>query len=395
MAIHKLTAAAVEKKKAPGRYGDGGGLWLHVAKSGTKSWVFRYMIDGRSREMGLGALHTVSLKKARLKAQACRELLDDDVDPLEDRERRRAATRQSKTFADCTRAYLDAHGDKWRNEKHRWQWENTLARFAFPVVGNMPVSDITVQHIVKILEPIWKTKNETAVRTRGRVEAVIAWARVMGFCEGDNPAKWTNNLDKLLPAPSEVRKVQHLASMPHAQVPEFVAKLRQQPGIAARALEFTILTAARTNETIGATWSEIDLDAATWTVPADRMKAGKDHVVPLSDRAVEILREMEGVRSSDWVFPGWKKGNPLSNMAMLTVIKKAMAMRGVTVHGFRSSFRDWVADATDFPREVAEHSLAHQLPDKVEAAYQRSTMFDKRRELLTAWADFTGGSINE
>jgi len=391
MAIHKLSAAGVEKQQKPGRYGDGGGLWLQVTKAGTKSWLFRYMIEGRAREMGLGALHTVSLKKARAKAQRCRELLDEDVDPLEDRERQRAAQQKSKTFEDCTRAYLEAHESKWSNDKHRWQWENTLRRFAFPVIGKLPVSEINVHHVERILKPIWQTKTETAVRTRGRIEAVLAWAKVKKYCDGENPATWTNNLDKLLPAPSEIRKVENLAAMPYADVPEFIARLRQREGIASRALEFTILTAARTTETIGAQWAEIDLYAKTWTVPAERMKAGKEHVVPLPDRAVEILREMESVKSSEWVFPGWRRGEPLSNMAMLSAIKKGMGIKGITVHGFRSTFRDWVADKTDFPREVAEHALAHKLPDKVEAAYQRSTLIDKRRELMAAWAEYLGG----
>lgn len=390
MALHKLTALKVDRLKKPGRYGDGGGLWLNVSKAGTKSWVFRFMINGRSREMGLGAVHTVSLKMARDKAHEARVMLDADKDPLAARDRRRAVQADQRTFRQCAEAYLEAHESKWSNTKHRWQWENTLKRFAYPVFGDLLVAEIEISHVERALKPIWTTKTETATRLRGRIEAVLAWATVKGYRKGDNPATWKNNLDKLFPAPSEVRKVQNLPALPYADLPKFIVQVREQPGIAARALEFAILTAARTGEIIGAKWPEIDFDNQLWTVPADRMKAGKEHRVPLTERALAILREMENLKESDFVFPGGRKGKPMSNMAMNQLLKR-MEVNGITVHGFRSTFRDWAAETTDHPREVQEHALAHRLPDKVEAAYQRGDLLEKRRVLMNDWMNFAEG----
>jgi len=388
MSIHRLSAAAVRRQKKPGRYADGGNLYLQVTKTGAKSWLFRYMINGRAREKGLGPLHTVSLAEARERAHELRKALIRGVDPLAEKRRNQAAQKRVRVFDDWVTEYLDAHEARWKNEKHRWQWENTLQRFASPVIGRLPVDEIVVHDIERLLKPIWHDKTETATRTRARVEAVLAMATVKGDRQGPNPARWKNNLDQLLPPPGEIRKVKNLAAMPYAEVPALIPAIRAQAGIAARALEFTILTAARTGETIGATWDEIDMKGAEWTVDGGRMKAGVEHSVPLPARAVEILEAMREVRSSDWVFPGWKRGMPLSNMAMMATLRRRLGVQKYTVHGFRSSFRTWVAEETNFPREVAEQALAHRLPSKVEAAYQRGDLFKKRRELMDSWAAY-------
>ena len=291
------------------------------------------------------------------------------------------------TFQQCAEGYITAHRAGWRNGKHRDQWSNTLATYVNPVFGSLPVQNIDTALVMKAIEPIWSEKPETASRVRGRIEAILDWATARGFRVGENPARWRGHLDKLLPKKTKVRRVEHHAALPFAEMGTFLAELRKQSGVGARALEFAILTAARTGEAIGARWEELDLTERTWTIPAERMKAEKEHRVPLSDAAHPILEELAKVRHDDFVFPGDRADRPLSNMAMTMTLRR-MGRGDLTVHGFRSSFRDWAAERTGFPAEVAEMALAHTVADKVEAAYRRGDLFQKRRQLMEAWARF-------
>jgi integrase len=338
--------------------------------------------------MGLGSCSVVSLEEARKRSLECRRLLDQGTDPIEARNsaRLRAGLEKARqlTFRDCAVAYVEAHRSSWRNEKHAAQWSSTLETYAYPIVGELSVQAIDTALVSKVLSPIWSTKPETASRLRGRIEAILDWATVRGIREGDNPARWRGHLAKLFPAPSKVRKIRHHAALPFDEVPAFLASLHLEIGCAARALEFTILTAARTAETIGATRSEVCIKTAVWTVPGTRMKAGRDHRVPLSRRALELLETDAG---EGFLFPGPKPESPLSNMAMLKVLHR-MGYEQLTVHGFRSSFRDWAAECTNFPSEAVEMALAHAVGDKVEAAYRRGDLFEKRRHLMLAWTNF-------
>jgi integrase len=391
--IGKLTALKVEKANRPGMYGDGGGLYLRVTDDGAKNWVFRFMLNGRSRWMGMGPLHTVNLAEARKRAGEHRLRRHDGIDPIEARRAERLQARldaaKAITFKECGDGYIKSHRAGWRNAKHADQWEATLATYAEPIIGSLSVQTIDTTLVLKVLEPIWTEKPETAGRVRGRIEVILDWAKVRGYRSGENPARWRGHLDKLLPARGKVRRVEHHAALPYAEVPAFLLELREQEGIAARALEFTILTAARTGESIGARWTEFDLLDKTWTVPAGRMKAGREHRVPLSARALAILEEMQAHRHGEdgFVFPGGKLGKPLSNMAFLMLLRR-MDLGDLTAHGFRSSFRDWVAERTNFPSEVAEMALAHTVSDKTVAAYNRSDLFDRRRRLMHQWATY-------
>lgn len=386
--LNKLSALGIGKIDRPGNYGDGGGLWLQVSPSGSKSWTFRWARAGKQREMGLGGAHTVSLAEARAKARECRQQLLDGLDPIKVREDAAAARAleqaRAMTFEQCAEAYIDAHRHGWRNEKHAAQWTSTLATYCGPVFGHLPVASVDTALVLKVLSPIWTEKTETASRLRGRIESVLGWATTSGYRTGDNPARWRGHLENLLAAPEKVRKVEHHPALPWQQIGAFMAVLKAREGIAARALEFTILTAARSGEVRGITWGEVDLTAKLWTVPGERMKAGREHRVPLSDRAVALLEQLP--RMDGHVFPGAKAKAPLSNMSLTAVLRR-MGHESITVHGFRSTFRDWAAEATNFPREVAEHALAHQLPDKVEAAYRRGDLIGKRARLMQAWAD--------
>jgi len=372
-------------------YPDGAGLYLQISKGGTKSWIYRFTLAGRAREMGLGPFPSVSLAEARKRAQEARQLRLTGVDPIEHRRERLNTLRVERakmvTFDAAVEAYISAHEKAWRNAKHGAQWRATLKTYASPVLGSLSVREIDTGLIAKVLDPIWATKTETASRVRGRIESILDWAATRGYRTGENPARWKGHLENILPKRSKVQRVEHHAALPYTEIGAFVAALRSQGGVAATALEFLILTASRTSETLGARWREIDLDNAMWTIPADRIKAGREHRVPLSSRAVEILERLKVVRHSAWVFPGGKTGMPLSNMALLAVLKR-MKRAGLTVHGFRSSFRDWVAERTNYPGEVAEQALAHAIPDKVEAAYRRGDLFEKRRRLMTDWATF-------
>lgn len=389
--IGKLTALAVPREKRPGYHGDGGGLYLQVSPGGAKSWVFRFKVEGRTREMGLGPVHAISLAEAREAATECRRLRVQGIDPIEARKAKRQQARleaaKGMTFRTCAERYIGAHKAGWRNPKHPLQWASTLTTYAYPVFGDLPVKAIDVGLVMKAVEPIWATKTETASRLRGRIESVLDWAAARGYRQGDNPARWRGHLDKLLPRRSKVQRVQHHPALAYDEVGAFMEALRSQGGMAAKALELCILTAARTSETINARWDEIDLAAKLWTIPASRIKAGKEHRVPLSAPALALLAQLAEARSGEFVFPGGKAGKPLSNMALLALLKR-MGRGELTVHGFRSAFRDWAAERTHFPREVAEMALAHAIGDKVEAAYRRGDLFEKRRRLMDEWARF-------
>ncbi|MFO1084079.1 MAG: integrase arm-type DNA-binding domain-containing protein [Reyranellaceae bacterium] len=405
-AIERLKALSVEKlARKPGMYCDGGGLWLRVSSPTARSWVFRYMLDRAPHEMGLGKYPEITLAEARERAAQARRLKAHGKDPIAERDAVRAAViadaAKAVTFKEAAERYIAAHRAGWRNAKHAAQWEATLATYAQPTIGTLAVQAIDTGLVLKVLEPIWQKKTETASRLRGRIEAVLDWAKVRGYREGENPARWRGHLDKLLPARAKVQKVQHHAALPIDGLNGFMAELRAQEGTAARALEFAILAAARTGEVIGARWGEMDLDGKVWTVPAERMKAGREHRVPLSARAVVLLKELEAetedVRpqdADDFVFTTGASGKPLSNMAMLMLLRR-MGRGDLTAHGFRSTFRDWCAERTNFPSEVAEMALAHSVGDKVEAAYRRGDLFEKRCALMEQWATLCGTAPSE
>jgi integrase len=390
---NRLSAVEVKGIDRKGMHHDGGGLYLQVSAAGAKSWIYRFMLDGRPREMGLGPVNVISLAEARKRAGECRRMRLDGIDPIEARKarhgQRKLEAARGMTFDACAAAYLDAHRESWRNAKHRDQWRNTLSSYASPVFGSLPVQTIDVALVMKALEPIWRGKPETASRLRGRIEAVLDWATAREYRKGENPARWRGHLDKLLPARAKIQRVQHHPALHYHELADFMEALRDQDGIAARALEFLILTAARTGEIIGARWDEIDLEDKVWVVPGARMKAGREHRVPLSGASLAILKRMKETRESDFVYPGGKKGMPLSNMAMLAVLKR-MGRDDLTAHGFRSTFRDWSAECTDFRSEVVEMALAHTIENKVEAAYRRGDLFQKRRQLMEAWTRFCG-----
>jgi integrase len=404
--VERLTALKVSRLNEPGMYADGRGLYLQVTESGA-SWVFRYMLAGKARWMGLGPLALYGLQEARAKALDARRLRHEGIDPIDarraQRDRQRLEAAKAVTFAKCAEAYIKAHRAGWRSDKHATQWETTLATYAEPIIGALPVQAIDTALVMKVLEqirdapgepaaPFWTARPETASRLRGRIESILDWAKVRGYRNGENPARWRGHLDHLLPARSRVRKVQHHAALPYAELRAFLATLRTQGGIAAGALEFTILTAARTGETVGARWGEFNLSEKVWIVPGDRMKAGKEHRVPLSDRALAILSDVKpasdaGDIGSQFVFAGGKPGLPLSDMAFLMLLRR-MGHGDVTAHGFRSTFRDWAAERTNIPNDVIEMALAHSVSDKTVAAYNRSDLFDRRRRLMAQWATF-------
>jgi len=387
-----LTPLAVKNAK-PGRHADGAGLHLLVKPSGARSWVYRFMLNGRSRDVGLGAAGQggLSLADARDEAAALRLKVKAGIDPLEERDREaaqaRAAAQAAKvagtTFKDVATAYIAANEDSWRNPKHRQQWRNTLSTYVYPVIGDLPVAEVETVHVLKILEPIWKGKAETASRIRGRIETVLDSAKARGYRHGENPARWRGHLAQILPARTRLSRGHHKA-LAYDQIPAFVQALHKREAVAALALEFAILTAARSGEVIGATWAEVDLGKAIWTVPADRMKAAKEHRVPLSPRAVTILESLQPL-GGDYLFPG-AKGGKLSGMAMGMLMRRMKI--DATVHGFRSGFRDWAAECTGYAHEVAEMALAHTIENKVERAYRRGDLFEKRRRLMDDWAAY-------
>ncbi len=387
----RLTALTVSRSKAQGYYADGGGLYLQVAASGSRSWVYRFMLHGRAREMGLGPLPDTSLAEARENATQFRKLRREGIDPIEWRKAAKAQAMleaaKSITFDECASAYIKSHPASWRNAKHADQWRNTLATYASPIFGSLSVQGIDVGLVMRVLQPIWSEKTETAARLRGRIENILDWATVRGYRKGENPARWRGHLEKLLPQQSKVSRVEHHAALPFAEIAAFMASLRSQEGTAARALEFAILTAARTKEVLGARWGEVNIADAVWTIPAERMKGGREHRIPLSSACIAILEAMKSLRSGEFLFPGMRSGKPLSNMSMLMLLRR-IGRGDLTTHGFRSSFRDWAAERTEFPTEVAEMALAHVVGSKVEAAYRRGDLFEKRRRLAETWAAY-------
>ena len=392
--INRLTDKEVRAAKTPNTYlADGGSLYLQISAVGTKSWVFRFTspASGKRREMGLGPLITLSLAEARDRALNCRKLLLDGVDPIDQRvvQRQQAQPVITKlpTFDECADKFIVAKRPEWANAKHAAQWEATLNTYASPIIGKLPVDQINTGHVMEILQPIWVNKTESAKRLRGRIETVLDWARVAGYRDGENPARWKGHLDHLLAKPSKVQKVEHHAALPYQQLPEFMHALRQQESISARALEFAILTATRTGETLGARWHEIDFTNRMWTIPAERMKAKREHRVPLSAPAISMLEQMKLIIAGDYIFPGQKAGKPFSNMALPMTLRR-MGREDLTAHGFRSTFRDWCSETTAYPSEVAEMALAHSVGSKVEAAYRRGDLFEKRRQLMDDWAGF-------
>jgi integrase len=400
-----LTPLQVKSAK-PGRHADGDGLHLLVKQTGARSWVYRFMLDGRARDVGLSRCpeaiellrrsggEELTLAQARAIAAIYRMKVKAGIDPLAEREEHAAkitADKQARqaasvTFKAMAETFLTAKEDGWRNSKHRQQWHNTLASYVHPVIGGMGVADIDTPHVLQVLEPIWKEKPETASRVRGRIEVILDAAKVRGYRKGENPARWRGHLAQILPARGRLTRGHHKAAEYEA-VPNILKDLQKRKAVAALALEFTILTAARTGEVIGATWAEVDLDRAVWTVPADRMKAAKEHRVPLSPRAVEILTATKKL-DRPTLFPG-QRGGQLSGMAMSMLLRR-MSIEA-TVHGFRSSFRDWAAECTGYPQEVCEMALAHSIGNKVEAAYRRGDLFEKRRRLMVDWAEFCAG----
>ena len=383
-----LTVKGIEALKEPGYYADGGGLYLQVTDGG-RSWVFRYARARKRRDMGLGPLDLVSLAEARDKALSARRLLLDGYDPIETKLAAAAAAKleaaKALTFKTAAEKYVAAHAAGWKGAKVKPQWESTLASYAYPILGALPVGAIDTDLVLKVIEPIWTNKPETARKVRQRIEAILDWSKARGYRTGENPARLRGHLDHLLPA--KARRVVHHAALPYPEIGDFMSKLRALEGLSARALELTILTAGRTSEVLGATWEEIDFDNELWTVPADRMKSGKEHRVPLSEPTLSILRELRETSSNEFVFPGGRRGKPLSNMALLMQLRR-MKRNDLTTHGFRSTFRDWAAECTDYTREVAEMALAHVVSDKVEAAYRRGDLFEKRRLLMQEWAKF-------
>jgi len=386
-----LSSASVAKLTKPGRYAVGDGVYLQISEWNNKisrAWLLRFQLNGKARHMGLGPYGLVTLAEARAKARDARRLLLDKVDPIEARRaqhrKRLLETARGKTFRECAEGYIASHEAGWRDPRSHKQWVRSLVAYAYPHIGDLSVTDIDTALVLVTLEPIWKAKPETASRVRGRIESILDWAKARGYREGENPARWRGHLDNLLPARSRVRRVEHFAALPYAELPTLMAKLRTRPELSAAALEFLILTAARTNEVLGARWDEVG--GNVWTVSAERMKAGKAHRVPLSNRAAEILASLP--REGEFIFVGTRT-SAASNPHQLKRVLQRAGYDDITVHGFRSTFRDWAAETTAFPNHVVEQALAHAISSGVEAAYRRGDLFEKRRELMQDWADYS------
>jgi integrase len=394
--LYRLTAVRVRSLKESGLHGDGGGLYLQISPAGARSWIFRFKVQGKQKTMGLGAYPAVPLEEARRKADALRAERATGVDPLkarrEARQQAAQAQRRGITFQAYADQYIAQREAEWRNPKHRQQWSNTLKMYAFPILGDLPLDAIGVDHVLDVLRPIWTTKTETATRVRGRIESILDAAAVQGLRSGENPALWRGRLSHLLPRPSKVRRVEHHAAMPIDDVPAFYALLVATPGDSAEALRLTILTACRTSEMLLATWGEIDLGRGVWTIPSLRMKAGVEHRVPLADPARELLQNRGAGDPDGFVFPGRKAGRPLSNMVLEMQMRRSGA-RQFTPHGFRSTFRDWASERTDYAREVAESALAHMIESKTERAYRRGDLLVRRRAMMADWAAFVTSRI--
>lgn len=405
--IERLKALTVEKLKEPGMHADGGGLYLQVSPSESKSWIFRFQLRGKRREMGLGQWPTISLAKARAKADDCRKLLDAGKDPIKDKEEKKAEQRlaeaQGRTFQQCAEQYIIDNKSAWRNIKHAEQWESSLETYVYPIIGDLAIKSIDVDLVLKVLEQteqdvgeiqfdfdgvkFWEARPETANRVRNRIERIMDWATARKYRSGENPARWRGHLESLLPKRSKLKGVKHFAALPYEEIGDFVQALQKQNGLGVKAFEFLILTAARTGEVLHARWNELDLAKKIWIIPAHRIKGGKEHRVPLTDRAIEILESLgKPEKPDDIVFHGQRKGKELSKMGLLVLLDDMKYRGKTTIHGFRSSFRDWCAEQTGFSREVAEMALAHSIGNAVEAAYRRGDLFEKRRKMMDAWA---------
>ncbi|MBO6539866.1 MAG: integrase arm-type DNA-binding domain-containing protein [Rhizobiaceae bacterium] len=384
-ALHKLTDRECEKRRTKrGRLSDGGGLYLSFTASGAKSWAFVWQHGGRFREAGLGAYPGISLRRARELAHDMRKIVAEGGDPIATR---REAAAKAVTFGEVADSFIDTMAPQFENEKHLAQWRMTLGDAYCKSLRPRPIGDVGTDDILTVLRPVWGKKPETASRIRGRIERVLDHARAKGLRDGENPARWRGHLAHILPPRKKLTRGHH-AALPYVELPEFMETLREAPGVAARALELTILCATRTSETLNATWPEIDLERAVWTVPPERTKARREHRIPLSAPVVDLLRPLKiEARAHDWVFPGQKPGRPLSNMALAKVLAR-LGRSDVTVHGFRSSFRDWSAEETDHPREIAEAALAHVVGDATERAYRRGDALEKRRLLMSEWAEY-------
>lgn len=378
--IHKLSARKVQSIKKTGRHSDGGGLYLNVTKTGGKSWCYMWVRSGRRREMGLGGVPGVTLSTARERAQSARELIANDKDPILERQKKIVVT-----FGEAADHLVETLKQDWSSEKHRQQWQRTVTHYCKPI-RKIAVSEIDTDDVLRVLKPIWTTKEETARRLRSRIERILDYSSAHNWRSGENSARWNGHLKDILPK-RDKSKIKNFAAMPYENVPAFLKKLKAVNSLPALALEFSVLTAARTNETLGAQWCEIDIEAKLWTIPAERMKAKQEHRVPLTDRVVEILLSTKMYQCSDYVFPGTKKGKSLSNMTMAMLLRRVETGH-CTVHGFRSCFRDWCGDRTDHPREIAEAALAHKIGNKVEQAYRRRHALDKRRLLMDEWSSY-------
>ena len=404
----KLTVKTIDglvKAGTAGMTNDGDGLYLKIGQSKGASWIFRYRIAGKLRDMGLGSYPDITLAVARSLAQDAHRIVKNGDDPIAIRDavrKQKEADRlaaelereRAISFRDIALSYIEAHRSGWKNAKHAQQWTNTLSTYVFPLIGDMPTESITTEHVLSILTPIWQAKTETASRVRNRIELVLDAAKARGLRSGENPARWRGHLDKLMPKRSKIQSVKHHAALPYAELPAFITLLSKQEGFGAIALRFAILTACRTNEVIGAMWKEINLETAIWTIPAERMKAGKEHRVPLCASALSLLSSLPKIDGSPYLFAGQRKNKPLSNQAMTMTLRR-MGRGDLTVHGFRSTFRDWAAEQTSYPREVCELSLAHKIADGAEAAYWRSDIFEKRSRLMSDWAQYANGQSAE
>jgi integrase len=398
MAIHKLSPRKVATATA-GKHEDGGGLRLVVSKSGSKKWVLRFTFRSKRREMGLGSFPDTGLAEARRKAESFRKLAEEGVDPIHTRDIEKQP-QSNPTFTNCAARYIRSHRRSWRNAKHARQWVSTLKTYVRPVIGNLPIEEVTTQDVLKILTPIWTVKNETAKRVQGRMENILDFAAAHGYRDPINPARWRGHLDKLLAKPSKVQNVTHHPAMPYEQVADFMIAVQPSESISSKALQLLILTATRTSEVLNAEWHEVDLDNATWTIPAERMKVRREHRIPLSRQAVSLLSNLPRVAGNAYVFPGMKSGRPLSNMSLLKFMRGmgygSSGEKGNYVpHGFRSSFRDWTGEVTSYPRDVAEMALAHAIENKVEAAYRRGDLFEKRRKMMQEWANYIAPALNK
>jgi integrase len=391
--LNRLTSLKVARAKRPGMYADGGSLYLRVAPGGSRQWMFRYTaLDGRPHDMSLGAAHTFTLAEARERATEARKLRADGVDPLDHKRARTAALRaadaKAMTFRQCAEGFIRDNESEWTSARHRDEWQVTLSRYAFPLLGSLPVEAIDTPLVLKVVKPLWERIPVTAKRLLGRIENVLGWATVHHYRHGDNPARWRGHLEHALPALSKVARIEHHAALPYAQVGGFMAKLREDSSVGSWCLQFITLTAGRMGEALGAGWSELDVANRVWVVPPRRMKGGREHRVPLSEPAIAVLDAMQAIRHNDWVFPGAREGRPIGENTVGRLAKAAAGGDTTTVHGLRSTFRDWCSERTSFPREVAEMALAHAIPNAVEAAYRRGDLFDKRRKLMAAWAEF-------